>query len=335
MTNQNVNYFAVIPANVRYDRKVCPNAKLLYGEVTALCNKEGYCWATNKYFAELYRVSTRAVTSWIKQLTDNGYLESEIVYKDGTKEIAARYLRLSAAMPRHSSVSPEEHQPKKETIDPMENNFYTPMEADAQPSEPEDFFHTPTEENFYTPMEEKFQYNNTRNNNTSMNILSFKNKSEGKKEKTHNHQSEHAEPDVGNKGAVCPIPDLSCLKLDEQLRTAADQLQSMIHRLWNTEKITVKGKICNQQYIRSQLSRLTGIDIQTVLEKLQRNWNKIKNIPSYLASMLLQAPDETAFWQIKKAGTTEAVPTDCRNNQKPSYDIDEWERLSLLPIRMA
>ncbi len=38
---------------------------------------------------------------------------------------------------------------------------------------------------------------------------------------------------------------------------------------------------------------------------------------------------------IQKAGTAEAAPENIRYYQKPSYDIDEWERLSLLPIRTA
>ncbi|MBS4200303.1 conserved phage C-terminal domain-containing protein [Bacillus sp. FJAT-49732] len=88
------SYYAIIPANVRYDQEITPNAKLLYGEITALCNEKGYCWASNSYFADLYGVSKVSISKWINQLVDNGYLTSEIQYKDGSKEIFNRYLRI-------------------------------------------------------------------------------------------------------------------------------------------------------------------------------------------------------------------------------------------------
>lgn len=88
------NYYAIIPANVRYDKDLTPNAKLLYGEITALCNEKGCCWATNEYFANLYGVSKTTISLLIKKLIDRGYINSEIIYEDGTKKILNRYLRI-------------------------------------------------------------------------------------------------------------------------------------------------------------------------------------------------------------------------------------------------
>lgn len=88
------NYFAVIPANVRYDKDLKDKAKLLYGEIVALSNQYGYCYASNKYFANLYGVTTTTISLLIKNLIDKGYIESEIIYKEGTKEILNRYLKI-------------------------------------------------------------------------------------------------------------------------------------------------------------------------------------------------------------------------------------------------
>lgn len=71
------NFYAIIPSNVRYDKRIKANAKLLYGEITALCNKDGFCWATNKYFSELYNVSLETISRWISQLEKYNYLKIE------------------------------------------------------------------------------------------------------------------------------------------------------------------------------------------------------------------------------------------------------------------
>lgn len=89
---ENPSYFAIIPAKVRYDKNLVLGARMLYGEITALCNKEGYCWASNKYFAELYGISVGTASSWVNSLVKCGYISSEIIYKD--KQVIDRHLRI-------------------------------------------------------------------------------------------------------------------------------------------------------------------------------------------------------------------------------------------------
>ena len=74
MQAENPGYYAVIPSEVRYNKNICANAKLMYGEISALSNKEGYCFASNKYFSELYGVSKRTITSWISSLEKEGFI---------------------------------------------------------------------------------------------------------------------------------------------------------------------------------------------------------------------------------------------------------------------
>jgi len=88
------NYYAVIPAEVRYDETLPPNAKLLYGEISALCNKEGYCWATNAYFAKLYKSTNVTVSRWFSALERAGYIQTDIVYDKKSMKVTKRYTKL-------------------------------------------------------------------------------------------------------------------------------------------------------------------------------------------------------------------------------------------------
>ncbi len=88
------NYYAIISAEVRYDENLTANAKLLYAEITALLNMNGECFATNKYFSNLYKKSIVTISKWISELVSNGYVSTYYTYKGGTKEIDRRYIRI-------------------------------------------------------------------------------------------------------------------------------------------------------------------------------------------------------------------------------------------------
>jgi DNA-binding transcriptional ArsR family regulator len=101
------SYYAIIPANVRYSKKLKANEKLLYGEITALTNEKGFCYASNNYFANLYDVSKTSVSKWISSLEKNKFIRIKMTYKKGTKEIEQRKIYISPLLNK-SSIPIEE-----------------------------------------------------------------------------------------------------------------------------------------------------------------------------------------------------------------------------------
>lgn len=76
------SYYAVMPADVRYDERLKASEKILYSEITALINIKGFCYATNLYFARLYGVHKNSISLWINNLVKCGYLKVEYVVKE-------------------------------------------------------------------------------------------------------------------------------------------------------------------------------------------------------------------------------------------------------------
>tara|TARA_R110000796_G_scaffold125082_3_gene239668 strand:- start:1019 stop:1702 length:684 start_codon:yes stop_codon:yes gene_type:complete len=87
------NYYAVLPAKIRYDERLSNFSKLMFAEISALCNKEGYCWANNNYFSKLYGVSSLTITRSISQLVEMGYIQRELENINGTN--TTRKLRMT------------------------------------------------------------------------------------------------------------------------------------------------------------------------------------------------------------------------------------------------
>lgn len=91
-------YYAIIPADVRYDDGIPPNAKLLYGEISALIGKDGFCYASNAYFMNLYGFSDPTISRLISQLEKAGYIRRELE-KDKTGQVVRRKLYLTVSAP--------------------------------------------------------------------------------------------------------------------------------------------------------------------------------------------------------------------------------------------
>lgn len=134
------NYYSIIPANIRYDKELTPNAKLLYAEITALCNEKGYCWASDTYFTELYKVSKASIQNWLKMLEEKGYINREVLYEEGTKKIKQRYIKIET--------------------NPIQKNLYTYTKN----------FEYPIQKKLNTPIQKNLIENNTNINNIINNI---------------------------------------------------------------------------------------------------------------------------------------------------------------------
>ena len=113
------NYYAIIPANVRYS-SLKPNAKLLYGEITALSNKLGFCFASNTYFADLYGVSKNTISSWISDLKKVGFITVDIERND-RKQIVKRCIGITKI---NDTPIPKKLKGNNTSINSTSNNIY-------------------------------------------------------------------------------------------------------------------------------------------------------------------------------------------------------------------
>lgn len=86
-----ISYYSVIPATVRYDNRLKASEKLMYGEIISLTNSMGFCFAKNKYFADLYEVTNGTVSKWLSHLHKLNYINIEIK-RNNKKQIVARHI---------------------------------------------------------------------------------------------------------------------------------------------------------------------------------------------------------------------------------------------------
>ena len=72
---QDIRFDAVLPSHLIFNENLVPEAKLFYAVVRNLCNKYGYCWASNEYLSSLMQKDERTIRRWLKSLYKEKYLE--------------------------------------------------------------------------------------------------------------------------------------------------------------------------------------------------------------------------------------------------------------------
>lgn len=88
------SYYMNIPATV-WNTDLNSKAILMYGHITVLANKEGFCYANNKYFERVLSISTSSLNRYMNQLESMGLIRRELIYKPGTMEVAQRRIYMN------------------------------------------------------------------------------------------------------------------------------------------------------------------------------------------------------------------------------------------------
>lgn len=293
MNTVHKNYYAIIPANIRYDDELTPNAKLLYGEITALCNEKGYCWASNSYFAELYNVSVVSISKWINQLIDKSYLSVEMVYRDGTNQIQQRNLRIAT--------------PTDEEDTPIKENFKGVLKKSL----------IPPQRKVKGGIKEKFKDNNTINNtfNNTSNIYS---------------SSDDERQPLSLVDDVQPRSDKT--KEDASKKEKAKQLDSDFEALWKLYP-NKKGKAkAKKAYTKAIKDGVTNKEIQDGIvaytkEIKAKNTNKeyIKHGSTWFNNRAWEDEYDTTPNQPKRYGQSnyqEPVPEFMQGEAIDDSDVD-------------
>lgn len=74
---ENKEYYINIPQKVA-EALISLGARMLYGQISRLSNKEGYCYASNKYLGELLHCNERSIQRFIEELKKNKFIKVKL-----------------------------------------------------------------------------------------------------------------------------------------------------------------------------------------------------------------------------------------------------------------
>ena len=89
-----INVF--ILKSVLRDNRLTFLERLLLIHIISLCKKNGYCWATNRYFCDIYNVTQVTISKSISNLATFGYIKTE--YDNKSTNNSKRIIKLSEVL---------------------------------------------------------------------------------------------------------------------------------------------------------------------------------------------------------------------------------------------
>tara|TARA_R110000744_G_scaffold266254_1_gene380255 strand:+ start:1173 stop:1517 length:345 start_codon:yes stop_codon:yes gene_type:complete len=67
--------YILIPNHIKTSN-IPHGAKILYGDILSL-SRDGFCFASNKYFAQTYNVHINSISNWITSLKDKKFIKAK------------------------------------------------------------------------------------------------------------------------------------------------------------------------------------------------------------------------------------------------------------------
>ena len=86
------SYFGILPKEVRHDKNLKANDKVLFSEIMACLEDNGVCTQKNIYFSKVLNLSKVTISKSITTLRRQGYLSHVEEYEKGTLKLLKRYL---------------------------------------------------------------------------------------------------------------------------------------------------------------------------------------------------------------------------------------------------
>ena len=81
-----------IPIEILTDEKLSDKEKIIYAIILYLSKENNYCYLTNKTISELLNVSITQVSKLVNSLKNKKYIDSELIYKENSKQVEMRKL---------------------------------------------------------------------------------------------------------------------------------------------------------------------------------------------------------------------------------------------------
>jgi DNA-binding Lrp family transcriptional regulator len=92
------SYYMVLPAEVWSSEVLSNNAKLLFGHLQVLSQKEKYCFAGNKSLSKIMKVSENTIIEYLKELDENGFITRQLIYGENTKQVIERRIYINVGI---------------------------------------------------------------------------------------------------------------------------------------------------------------------------------------------------------------------------------------------